>query len=316
MNRPLFCATALAALCAAATSFAGQPVSDGKATVSGKKTVVEPCPPDARWLVNLRSSYTAESDFQRGDDASGDSLFNQLEIEHRIPLGGIGWPNVECGAWYLRLGGNYTRWDFSHDGGHPLPNHLQSISATIAVEYLVRGRTAILLETEPGFYFENDIDGDTFDAPTKLAVPWQLTDNFTIVGGVAYSSMRSYPFLPIVGFVWTINDQWEVYAIPPDPKIIYTASEKWKFWLGGELAGGSFRTDDHDFKKKPALNNAVVSYSEWRASVGFTYAMDKAEIDLGVGYAFERKFDFHRAEEGFETDEGAPFVKFEFRAAF
>ena len=37
------------------------------------------------------------------------------------------------------------------------------------------------------------------------------------------------------------------------------------------------------------------------------------QIELGAGYAFNRKFDFHRAEEGFETDEGAPFAKLEMR---
>ena len=39
-------------------------------------------------------------------------------------------------------------------------------------------------------------------------------------------------------------------------------------------------------------------------------------LDVGAGYAFRRKFDYHRAEEGYETDEGAPYVRVSFSAGF
>jgi Domain of unknown function (DUF6268) len=311
MNSSLFCTAAFAAWTIATSSgFAGQMIS------AGKKTMVEPCPPDPRWLVNLNSSHTFESDFERGHNARGDSWFNQFEIEHRFALEGLQWPNVECGFWYLRLGAGYARWDFDHEGGLPLPNHLQSISGTIALEYLVRGETGILLETEPGVYFEDEIGGDSFDSPTKLAVAFRLSERFVAVGGVSYTGLRSIQFLPIIGFVWTISDQWKVYAIPPEPRIIYSPSDNWKFWLSAELAGGSYRTDSREVPRKPSLNNAVLTYSEWRAGAGLSYLMKGCEIELGAGYAFERKFDYHRAEEGFKTDEGAPYVKVAIKSTF
>src|SRR5687767_4229733 len=110
MKRTLLCTAAFAALNVAMPSgFAGQITSDGK---SGKKAVVEPCPPTERVLISLQSSYTGRSDFDRGNNNSGDSFFKQLKADYRIPINGPSWPNEECGGWFLRLGATYARWDF------------------------------------------------------------------------------------------------------------------------------------------------------------------------------------------------------------
>lgn len=312
--KQILCVTALAAFTAAvSTASAGQMIYEGK---DAKKTMVEPCPPDSRWLIAMRGSFTGESDFERGNDAKGHSGFGQFEFGHRFDFPDLGWPNIECGRWYLRTGINYQRWEFDNSGGLPLPNHLQSISAKIALEYLVRGRTAVLIETEPGVYFQNDIDTDTFDSPTKVAAAIGVTDTFYFVVGASYAGLRSYPLLPIVGFSWNITDRLTINAVPPEPRIIYAASDKLRLWAGGELTGGAFRTDARQVERKESLNDAVVTYSEYRAGAGFTYSCGGMEFELGAGYAFQRKFDFHRAEEGYETDEGAPYVKVELKASF
>ena len=314
MNQSTFRTATLCAFGFAANCLAGQALSDGK--TDGKKIIHEPIAPEPAWVVNFRTSYTFESDFSRGSrNPSGDSFFKGVDVSHRRPLGGL--PALSGdGAWYLRLGAAYGRWDFGNSGGLPIPNHLQSMNAKIAVEYLEKGRTGFLFETEPGVYFEDDIRGNNFDAPTKLALAWPVTDRFVIVGGVSYAGLRSIQFLPIVGFVWTINDQWKVNMIPPEPRIIYTASDQLSLWAGGELAGGSYRVDERRTREKKSLNNAVLDYSEWRAGAGLTYRAGGCAIELGGGYAFQRKFDYHRAEEGFETDEGAPYLKLVVSGAF
>ena len=317
MKHPILCSTILGAISLAATSFAGQQISDGKS--SGKKIIQEPIAPEAAWEVKFKTSYTWESDFSRGQQhgASGDSFYEGVKIAHRFSLGGVGLPALtNDGAWYLRVGVAWDRWDFGNSGGLPIPNHLQSVSGIIALEYMVRGQVGFLLETQPGVYFEDDIRGNNFDSPTKLALAYPVTDNFVIVGGVSYAGLRSIQFIPIIGFSWTINDKWKVSMIPPEPRVIYTASENLHIWAGGELAGGSYRVDERQTREKKSLNNAVLDYSEWRAGAGLTYKVGSCEIELGGGYAFQRKFDYHRAEEGFETDEGAPYVKFQVSGAF
>jgi Domain of unknown function (DUF6268) len=317
MKYSILCATILSAISFAANSFAGQAIPDGKST--GKNTIHEPIAPEAEWVMNFRTSYTFESDFSRGSrrGANGDSFFKAVNVSRRFSLGGAGLPALsDDGAWYLRVGASYARWDFGNSGGLPIPNHLQSASADIALEYMVRGQLGFFLQTEPGIYFEDDVRGNSFDAPTKLALAYPVADNFVIVGGVSYTGLRSIQFIPLIGFSWTINDRWKVSMIPPEPRVIYTASDKLKIWAGGEIAGGSFRVDERETREKKSLNNAVLDYSELRAGAGFTYAIGGWAIELGGGYAFQRKFDYHRAEEGFETDEGAPYVKFQINGSF
>jgi hypothetical protein len=280
-----------------------------------KKAVVN-CPPDPLLIVNYRTSYVFESDFERGNDASGDAFSNQFRASYRIPFSGPEWGGYECSQWYLRIGADYSRFDFDHSGGLPIPNTLQSVSAVVAIEYLVNGQTAFILDTFPGAYFEHDINSGAFDAPTRMVGVVRLSDSFILVGGVSYAGLRSYPVIPIVGFQWTINDRWTLSLIPPDPKLIYKASDQCAFWVGAELNGGSFKTDNREVERKEKLSGAVVTYSEYRAGAGFTYSGETWRVELGGGYAFQRKFDFHRAEEGYETDEGAPYVGLEVRAQF
>lgn len=316
MNLRLTIVTSLLALSAIGAS-AGQMISDAK---SGKelKQYDEPCPPDTLAWMRLRSSYTGESDFERGDNASGDAFYNGVEANGRIPVG-IAWPSVECGQWYFRYGAEYNRWDFNNDGGLPIPNTLQSFAAILAMEYVVRNETIALLEVRPGFFFEHDLDLQDFDIGVLAYAPLYNTRgddwSFTIIGGASYRGFRSVPILPVLGFVYRTG-KWTVFAVPPEPRLMYQATDRLTLWTGAELTGGSFRVDDADFQKKRNINEAVVTYSEYRAGAGFSYKFPHLTVDVGGGYAFQRKFDFHRAEEGFETDEGALYGKIELRAAF
>ncbi len=267
-------------------------------------------------VVNLRSSYTFESDFQQGDDAAGDSWFNSATVQHRFPLG-WSWLAMPDAGWYLRLGAQYGRFDFNNSGGLPLPDTLQNANAILAVEYLVAGEIAILLETAPGFYFEENPDGDSFDAPTKLAVAFPLTPRFFLVAGATYrGAIEKYPFFPVLGALWLINDEWTLRLIAPAPRLIYRPAEHLRLWVGGELGGGAYRVDD-DPSRPAELRHAVLTYSEIKVGAGFTWGdPDRVALDVGAGYNIRRKFDYFRAEKGYETDEGAPYLRVSFTAGF
>ncbi len=265
--------------------------------------------------LRVKSSYVFESDFDRGNDAAGDVWSNSVEFGRRFPIG-LPWSPAADGAWYMRLGAEYNRFDFGHSGNLPLPDRLQSFAGVIALEYFVRGEVGFLLETAPGFYFEDDVSAEAFDAPTKLAAAYRVNDRFFLVGGVSYSGLRSYPFLPVLGFLWRVSDQWTIRALVPEPRVIFRANESLAFWAGGELAGGAFRTDD-DNSRPSRLRNATLSYSEWRAGAGVTIGdPDRLAFELAGGYAFNRKFDYHRAEDVYNTAEGAPYIKATLRASF
>ena len=304
----LFHAFFLATTLLAAPLHAGQPLLE-----SGKEAKAM-VPADPRLIFRYTTSYVFESDFERGDDASGDALATDLEIGYRIPLG-LEWPNRERGAWYLRLGARYRRFDFNTSGDLPVPDRLQGIAAVIGLEYLIDGRRVILADAQPGFYFESDVTSDAFDVPIRVVAPIELNESVAFVVGVSYVGLRSYPFLPVVGVNWRINDQWTVRAIPPDPRIIYSPSKNLNFWLGGEVVGGSFRADERD-RTPSKINSAVLVYDDYRVAAGITCRCDWLTVEVSGGYSLHRKIDYHRAEEGFETDEGAPFAAVEIQAVF
>lgn len=283
------------------------------------KPLAEPCPENSRFWIQSTFSYTAESDFERGDDASGDSLFSGIGVHKRVPIKAFSWPAQECGEWFFRYGAEYGRWSFGNEGGLPLPNTLQSASAVLALEYVVDDRAILQFQIRPGFWFEQDVDINDFDLPITLYAPLYVRQGddwlFVFLVGATYSMHRDTPVIPGGGFVFQ-KGKWRILGIVPEPRIIYQATPNLKIYAGGELAGGTYHTDTHDFKGDPELNRAVVSYSEWRAGAGVEYRWDNCTVDVGAGYTFQRKFDFHRAEKGYETDEGAPFVKVELRAAF
>jgi hypothetical protein len=288
--------------------------SHGGTVVMEKET--NPCPPDPLLVLDFGSSYVFESDFERGNDASGDAWATNFRLGYRIPFDGPAWGGMECSQWYVRLGVEYRRYDFNNSGGLPIPNTLQSASAIFAIEYLVYGRPAVYFEALPGLNFEHDIDADTFDVPVRIASAFKIVDNVYAVVGANYAGLRKYPILPIAGVQWRINDAWTLSLIPPDPRITYNPVPEWEFWAGGELTGGAFRTDSREVERNENLSNAVVSYSEYRAGLGFTFTKPGWRVEVAAGYAFQREFDYHRAEEKFETDEGAPFVRAELRLNF
>jgi hypothetical protein len=260
-------------------------------------------------LIEIESSYVTGSDLHRnvsfGDQ---DAIQNSLSYAHRILL---------SGHLYLRLGIDYARFDFSSTAA-PVPDHLQSVAAVIGVDYMHNNDVGAFLQVKPGFYTEDNFDSASFDAPITLGRIFVLqTDRLYLFTGLNASFLRGrFPVVPLIGLIWMPDDKWKVLGLLPEPRIIYSPNDKWDFWMGGELIGGSFRTDRNDAIFPSKLNGAEVDYSEYRAGGGLIYTpCNNVSIDLGGGYAIRREFDFHRADIRYKAD-GAPYLRVEFKAKF
>lgn len=278
------------------------------------KTYKEPAPTEEVPLNLFRadSSYTFESEFDGRDNLDEVySVHSSARYDRRFLLNG-----TYEHSWYARFGVEYDRFDFGSTNA-PTPNHLQNISAIVAVEYLQRGETGFLFESKPGVFFQNDINAGTFDAPTVLALAYPVFggDSFYLLGGVSLSILREHPAIPFIGALWKISPQWTLRALLPEPKLIYKPSDKLELWVGGELIGGTYKVDRRDTNPSE-LGGAVVTYYETRAGAGVAWQVcPTASIELAGGYAFERSFDFHRAEKKYDL-EGAPYVKLSVHTAF
>ena len=58
---------------------------------------------------------------------------------------------------------------------------------------------------------------------------------------------RQYPVLPLVGLVWHFNEHWLLYGVVPEPRLVYMPNKKLDLWVGGQLTGGSFRTEREQY---------------------------------------------------------------------
>jgi hypothetical protein len=293
----------LAGLCVVSIALAEEPdIAVQSRATSEEKVSID-------W-IETESAYVFESGLIHGGANFGDqsSLQSRFEYNHRFLI---------KDPIYLRLGLAYNRFDFGQTAA-PVPVHLQSMAAIIGVDYMHGGDIGAFIWVKPGFYTEEHIGIASFNAPITLGRAFILQPDhlYLFVGANADFLRGDYPVLPLAGLMWRPNDQWEVALIVPEPRVTYKPTKSFEIYAGGELAGGSFRTD-HDPAIQPRkLDGAQIDYSEYRANAGFSYSPSaNLSIDLAGGYAIQRQFAFTRADYYFRSDP-APFVRLEVSAKF
>ena len=263
----------------------------------------------SRDLIEFESSYVFESDLHRsGSFGDQYEVHNSFSYGHRFLLNG---------HLYLHLGISYDRFDFGKTGA-PVPEHLQGVAGTIGIDYMHNNDVGAFIQVQPGFYTEDDFDSSSFDAPITLGRIFVLQPDklYVFVGANASFLRGQFPVIPLAGLIWMPNEQWKLMAILPEPRIIYSVCDKVDLWVGGQLTGGSFRTDRDDTIVPHKLSNAQVDYADYRVGGGLIYSpCDAITINLGGGYAIERSFDFYRADMKYKTDP-APYLRLEFKAKF
>lgn len=261
-------------------------------------------------LFDLDSSFVFESQLSRGsvDFGKQDAFSLSIEYSHRFRL----FDHV-----YLRAGVAYGRFDFG-DTFAPVPDQLQSLAGIFGFDYMVGKDLGAFLQIRPGFYTVRTFDGDSFDVPITVGRLWILQpEKLYLLTGVNYAFLRGqYPLLPLVGLIWYPSDQWKVFAILPEPRITYLPNKNLNIWLGGQLTGGSYRTEASATILPRRLSNAQVDYSEYRAGMGIDVKFNNTvTLTVAGGYAIQRKFDFDRAGFEYKTDP-APYVRAGLKAEF
>lgn len=260
------------------------------------------------------SDYGFQQDLKQGS-GNLEVEHNNFELDERFPLHFLQWPNVQCGEWFLRLGADYERFDFSIHNEYRLPDTLQSAAGVIALEYLVNDKTALLIESRPGVYFQQKVNTGSFDAPTNIAAVFPVEkDKVYIIGGVTISGLSEYPVFPIGGLLWHISDKWDLRAYLPDPRLVYVMSDNLELYAGGELVGGAYKTDNRQITPIK-FSGARVTYDEIRVGGGVSWKMKPFTLDFAAGYTVQSEFDYSRAGDTFETHP-APYVRLTARVDF
>lgn len=279
--------------------------SDAQAATAIQKPL-EPSPLD---LFNFEQGYVFESDLNHGGSfGRQDEIQTEFEYGHRVRLSG----NL-----FLHLGLSYDRYDFGSTSA-PVPNHLQAFAGVIGVDYMHGKDVGAFFQVRPGFYTQDDIGISSFDAPISVGRIFVVKeDKFYLLLGAYASFLRGgLPVLPIAGVIWIPSDNVRLMGVLPDPKLIYSPTKKLDLWIGGELVGGSYRTDRNPDIQPGKLDGTQVNFSDYRAGVGLTYqASNSISLTLAGGCSIQREFDFARAGETYRTDP-SPYVRIQMSAAF
>jgi hypothetical protein len=264
--------------------------------------------------VIATSDYGFHQDLKRGS-GNLEVAHNNFEYDGRIPIDFLNWPNVQCGQWFFRLGADYERFDFSIHNETRLPDTLQSVSGVLALEYLVNDKTAFMIETRPGIYFQQKVNSGSFDSPTNIAAVIPIRDDTVyLIGGVTVSGLSRYPVFPIGGLLWHISDKWDLRAYLPDPRLVYVVSDNVEVYTGAELVGGAYKSDNRPIDPEK-VSGAVVTYDEVRCGAGVTWKAKPFTFDFAAGYTVQSEFDYSRAGESFETHP-APYIRLTARLDF
>ena len=96
----------------------------------------------------------------------------------------------------------------------------------------------------------------SFSKPDKL---------YVFVGAYASFLRGGYPVLPLAGCDLDPMRQFPLLGVLPEPRMIYSPAKNLDLYLGGELAGGSFRTDRMMSSRPHKLSGAQVDFSDYRA---------------------------------------------------
>src|SRR5438132_10698667 len=287
----------------------------GVSAIAGPPTYeAQPLPTPAdenhRELFDYELDYTGNSSFfdDHGKFGNGDSLYNDFSYAHRFLI---------TGKWYFRTGVEYERFDF--DGtNNGLPDHLQTVHALLALEYVVHDHAGAGIEIDPGLFFQNDVHGNDFDIPWKAFFSFPLKkDKIFGVLGVG-GALNSNPIVaPGGGLIWLFTDHLRLEGVFPKPALVYNPRDNWEFRIFGNLFYESYRTEDvFTPAHKLVVHDPVVQYSEDRVGVQATYSHFKPlDITLDVGCTVRREFDFFRAEAAVKTDP-APYVRLAIEAKF
>ena len=296
---PLFLFTMIA------PAWAGSEV-ESRATVTSAAAPTEAAPLN---VFRLESSYDFESDLNHGGSfGKQDLIQNSFEYGHRIKLRGDA---------YLHLGLAYERFDFGSTSA-PVPNHLQSLAGVIGIDIMHGADVGAFLQVRPGFYGQNEFGISSFDVPITLGRIFVLQPDklYVFVGAYASFLRGGSPVPPLAGLIWVPNDKFRVLGVLPEPRMIYSPAKNLDLYLGGELSGGSYRTDTNNGITPHKLSGAQVDFSDYRAGVGVAYNLkNNLSVDFGAGYSIQRHFAFHRAGENFRTDP-SPYLRLEFKASF
>jgi hypothetical protein len=275
----------------------------GAMAFADEKSPMQTSSPEKRnqgplWTVDLSSDYTAASKIIHSGSFGPQAVYHyQLEV-----LRNFRWSD----KYYFQFGLVSEQFIFSRSNSL-YPYSISSVAGELSLSYWTGDDFHPVLKFEPGVYYTRDyITKNSFDVPIRAVTGFKLRDDVHLVLGVDVDPFEQVPVIPICGFNWKINDQYNLRAVFPQPRFSYTPNKALEFFVAADLVGGGFRNGPTD---DPRTNNALLNYSEYRVASGVNYNPRKGlSFEMTVGWSIERRYDYFRAGPD-DSTKSAPYVK-------
>lgn len=259
--------------------------------------------PDALGVAfSFSASASGKTDLESGNTAYGDVRVNDyaVAVEQEIAEG-------------LSVGVGYELHELSLGSGAnkaPLPDRLQSLSASLSYRRPINERWMGMLFVSPGYHFAGSrIASKGFGVSTGLLASHQYSETLSYSIGIAYDSLASsnYQVLPIGGLEWKFAPQWTLALGIPRTGISYDFSESFQLALTIEGNFGNYyvREDPQPGAtgRRP-LNNTRLEYTEARVGFSATYKLTSTmAVSATVGTTLDREFDYHRRDFKLKSDD-------------
>jgi hypothetical protein len=275
----------------------------GAAALAGQKQLIQSPPGQQQnqapaWSFDLISDYTLGSTIIHSGSFGSQAVYRYaIEALRNVHL---------FDQYYLQFGFDSERFLFSRSNS-VYPYSISSVAAEISLSYWTGDTYYSVLKFEPGVYYTRDyITINSFDVPIHAVTGFKIRDDIHLVLGVEVDPFEQVPVIPICGFNWKINDQYNLRAVFPQPRFSYMPSKVLEFFVSGDLVGGGYRNGPTNDRR---TNNAILDYSEYRAATGVNYNPQKGfSCEITAGWSVERRFDYFRAGPD-DLTRSAPYFK-------
>ena len=169
-----------------------------------------------------------------------------------------------------------------------LPPRVYDLYLDLAWRFYNRDGFGIAGGITPGFYGDiEQFDGNMFQLTGWLLGDWTLSDEWSLVGGLAYVRQLQSHLLPIGGAIWRPTPDLRMDLVFPRPRLAwrwFQAPDRdvW-LYLAGIFGGGAWSVESG------AGTSVLVQYSDLRLTFGAEIAHLRGRVAaIEAGYVFSR----------------------------
>ena len=159
------------------------------------------------WSIDVNSDYTLGSKIINSGSLGSQAVYHyQIEVLRNLRL---------FDKYYLQFGFESERFDFSRSNSL-YPYCISNVAGEVSLSYWTGDDYYPLLKFEPGLYYTRDhITANSFDVPIRAVAGFKVWDKVHLVLGVDADPFEQDPVIPICGFNWKINDQYNMRVVFP-----------------------------------------------------------------------------------------------------